>query len=70
MSTLEDVSSEKLDFQAFAFLKFKLYRYGEARMEQQRRMEVKNRGYSQRITDARNSMNRVKMLGATRKSRG
>ena len=41
----------------------------EARVAQQRRLQVQNQGYSQRIVDARNSMNRVKMLGAARKSR-
>ena len=41
----------------------------EARFAQQRRLQVQNQGYSQRIVDARNSMNRVKMLGAARKSR-
>ena len=41
----------------------------EARLAQQRRLQVQNQGYSQRIVDARNSMNRVKMLGAARKSR-
>ena len=41
----------------------------EARLAQQRRLQVQNQGYSQRIVDARNSMNRVKMLGAGRKSR-
>ena len=41
----------------------------ETRIAQQRRLQVKNQGYSQRIVDARNSMNRVKMLGAVRKSR-
>ena len=41
----------------------------EARFAQQRRLQVQNQGYSQRIVDARNSMNRVKMLGTARKSR-
>ena len=38
----------------------------EARTAQQRRLQVQNQGYSQRIVDARNSMNRVKMLGVSR----
>ena len=41
----------------------------EARVAQQRRLQVQNQGYSQRIVDARNSMNRVKMLGVSRQSR-
>ena len=45
------------------------FKMREARTEQQRRLMVKNQGYSQRIIDARNSMNRVKMLGISRKSR-
>eukprot|EP00740_Mantoniella_antarctica_P017694 CAMPEP_0181371756 /NCGR_PEP_ID=MMETSP1106-20121128/14297_1 /TAXON_ID=81844 /ORGANISM="Mantoniella antarctica, Strain SL-175" /LENGTH=761 /DNA_ID=CAMNT_0023488973 /DNA_START=246 /DNA_END=2531 /DNA_ORIENTATION=- len=42
----------------------------EARLDQQRRMAVQNQGYSQRIIDARNSMNRVKLQGAGRMPRG
>ena len=41
----------------------------EARIAQQRRLQVQNQGYSQRIVDARNSMNRVRIIGAARKSR-
>ena len=41
----------------------------EARVAQQRRLQVQNQGYSQRIVDARNSMNRVRIIGAARKSR-
>ena len=38
----------------------------EARTAQQRRLQVQNQGYSQRIVDARTSRNRVKMLGVSR----
>ena len=41
----------------------------EARLEQQRRLQVQNQGYSQRIVDARKSMERVKMLGMNKKAR-
>ena len=37
--------------------------------EQQRRLQVQNQGYSQRIVDARKSMERVKMLGMNKKAR-
>jgi hypothetical protein len=44
-------------------------RMHEARLEQQRRLQVQNQGYSQRIVDARKSMERVKMLGMNKKAR-
>ena len=44
-------------------------RMREARLEQQRRLQVQNQGYSQRIVDARKSMERVKMLGMNKKAR-
>jgi mTERF domain-containing protein len=44
------------------------HRKREARLEQQHRLLDRNQGYSQRTIDARNSMNRVKLLGVSRKS--
>ncbi len=42
----------------------------DVRMEEQRKLQVKNQGYDKRIVDARNSIHRVKLLGiSTRRLR-
>ena len=42
----------------------------DTRLEEQRKLQVKNRGYDKRIVDARNSIHRVKLLGiSTRRLR-
>ena len=37
----------------------------DVRMEEQRKLQVKNQGYDKRIVDARNSIHRVKLLGVS-----
>jgi hypothetical protein len=60
--------TQKRKVLASTSLRAELYqqRMLQARIGQQSRLLVKNQGYTQRIIEARSSMNRVKLLGVSR----